>query len=541
MNEANNMEFFIKSERQKDILIITLSGKLTYTSAPEFDHGFGDLAEDIAGIRIDMSGLTYISSMGIRSIMHAKKLSDKNGISFKIISPTETVMDVFSLIGLDRIIDIVTAEEPKAEPAVYPLRPIQRWMVDTHFMKARSTMMNTGGLIMLDASVDMKLLARAVNYVIENHDIFRCRFVMNTDTGELGQRFDGEVKPVTAEFMTCEEFEKIKPHLKTPYEIIDSQLWNIRVIETPEEKYFFVDFYHCITDGTAIVMVFIREVNRYYTMLLKESNGVGSSVHIRRCSSYADYISQEMQASPEYIEEGHRFWEMMYPGFDEKKYLPPMDRNYEDSCRLEELEVPVDVIDKDFFGGKSFTEHTFFIGVTLLTMAKLTRRNDVIISWVHNGRTTKTELGLMGIMLDQMPLKWVFEKGQSPEEFLRELGDKIKESIGYRKSLDIVYDTGMRGCACFILQKGIIGRRGRFKLGDTWAEIVELPEDEDSGAENTLDIELNAHDDGTFSLVLDYNSGCYSEAAMRNFAETYSGMTAALQNESCDLYALLEL
>ena len=535
------MELVIKTERKENILIVTLSGRLTYTSAPEFDNGFDDLIDGIAEIRVDMSELTYISSMGIRAIIHLKKLSDTKGITFMIMSPSETVMDVFSIVGLDKAVDIVTSEVSDSASVIYPLRPIQRWMVDTHFMKARSTMMNTGGFIMLDAAVDMNKLACAVNSVIENHDIFRCRFVMNTDTGELCQRFDGEVKPVKVEFMTCMEFEKIKPHLRTPYEIVGHQLWNIRIIETPEEKCILIDFYHCITDGTAIVMVFWREINRYYTALLKKSAGGEGSVHIRRCSSYADYIAQEMQVSPEHIEEGHRFWKMMYSGFDEKKYLPPMDKDDENSCRLEELEVPIDVIDKDFFGDKSFTEHTFFVGVTLLTMAKLTGRSDVIISWVHNGRVTKTELGLMGIMLDQMPLKWVFEKGQRTDDFLVKLSEKIKKSMEYRKSLDVIYDEGMRGCACFILQKGALGRRGRIKLGDTWAEITELPEEEDSGAENTLDIELNAHDDGTFSLVLDYNSGCYSEAAMRNFASTYSDMTEALKDGSCELYALIGL
>lgn len=536
------MELTIKTERRSNVLIVTLSGKLTYGSAPEFDSSFGELTEDITEIMVDMSELKYISSMGIRSIMYLKKLTDSRGISFTIVSPSETVMDVFSLTGLDNVINIVTSEtEDKDAPVIYPLRPVQRWMVDTHFMKARSTMMNTGGFLKLDPAVDMNLLAKAVNSVVENHDIFRCRFVMNIETGELCQRFDGEIKPVTVEFMTAEEFEEIKPHLRAPYEIIGHQLWNVRVIETPEEKYLLIDLYHCITDGTAIVMVFWREINRYYTAFLKEANGGDGSIRIRRCSSYAEYITQEMLTPSERIEEGHRYWREMYSGFDEKKYLPPMDRNDEDTCRLEELEVPIDVIGEDFFSGKGFTEHTFFIGVTLLTMAKLTKRRDVIISWVHNGRTTKTELGLMGIMLDQLPLKWEFQEGQHPEEFLKLLGDKIKESMGYRKSLDIVYDTGMQGCACFILQKGAIGRRGRLKLGDTWADIVELPEDENSGAENTLDIELNAHDDGTYSLVLDYNSGCYSESAMRYFAKSYSDMTAALQKENRDLYALLEL
>ena len=536
------MELTIKTERRSNVLMVSLSGRLEFSSSPEFDKAFTDLSEDITVIRIDMSELKYISSMGIRSIMYLKRLSDDRGISLAIVSPSQTVMDVFSLTGLDNVLIIITSEtEEKDAPVIYPLRPVQRWMIDTHFMKARSTMMNTGGFLKLEPAVDMKILARAVNAVTENHDIFRCRLVMNTVTGELGQRFDGELEPVTVEIMTSEEFEKIKPHLRTPYEIIDHQLWNIRLIETPEEKYLLIDFYHCITDGTAIVMVLMREISRYYSAFVKEASGGDGSIRIRRCSSYADYIAQEMQTPPEHIEEGHRYWNKMYSGFDEKKHLPPMDRNDEESCRLEEIEVPIDVIGGDFFGGKGFTEHTFFIGVTLLTMAKLTKRSEVIISWVHNGRTTKTELGLMGIMLDQLPLKWVFEKGQRAEGFLKALGDKIKESMEYRKSLDIVYDTGMQGCACFILQKGAIGRRGRVKLGDTLAEIVELPENEDSGAENTLDIELNDHDDGTFSLVLDYNSGCYSESAMRDFAKTYSDMTAALQDENCDLYGLLGL
>ncbi|MBR5089290.1 MAG: anti-sigma factor antagonist, partial [Ruminiclostridium sp.] len=227
------MELTIKTERRKNKLVVSLAGKLTYTSAPEFDSAFADLAEDITGIRIDMSELHYLSSAGIRAIMFVKKMTTKRDITFEIAYPSETVMDVFSATGLDKVVTIITSEaEEDPDRMIYPLRPVQRWMIDTHFMKARSTMMNTGGFLKLELAVDMKILARAVNAVTENHDIFRCRLVMNTVTGELGQRFDGELEPVTVEIMTSEEFEKIKPHLRTPYEIIDHQLWNIRLIET---------------------------------------------------------------------------------------------------------------------------------------------------------------------------------------------------------------------------------------------------------------------------------------------------------------------
>ena len=53
----------------------------------------------------------------------------------------------------------------------------------------------------LDSAVDIQISAEAIYSVIEKHDIFRCRFVMDTVKGELGNRSDGEAKPVTAEFM----------------------------------------------------------------------------------------------------------------------------------------------------------------------------------------------------------------------------------------------------------------------------------------------------------------------------------------------------
>ena len=111
----------------------------------------------------------------------------------------------------------------------------------------------------------------------------------------------------------------------------------------------------------------------------------------------------------------------------------------------------------------------------------------------------------------------------------------------YRKSLDMVYASGLEDeCASFILQKGNLGRRGTIKLGGTEGAIEEMPANEISAAENTLDIEVNAHDDGTFSLVLDYDNNRYSEEVMRWFAAIMKDMVVALQNEDCVVTELLK-
>ena len=51
---------------------------------------------------------------------------------------------------------------------------------------------------------------------------------------------------------------------------------------------------------------------------------------------------------------------------------------------------------------------------------------------------------------------------------------------------------------------------------------------------------MNAHDDGTFSLVLDYDNNLYSEAAMQRFAAIMKDMVIALQDGDCVVTELLK-
>ena len=69
--------------------------------------------------------------------------------------------------------------------------------------------------------------------------------------------------------------------------------------------------------------------------------------------------------------------------------------------------------------------------------------------------------------------------------------------------------------------------------------IVEMPANEISAAENSLDIEMNSHDDGTYSLVLDYDPHCYSRKAMENFTSQVEKMATALQDGERRLSELL--
>lgn len=528
------MSLKISSKPDGTTVTLKLAGRLSAVEAQEFNQTFPELVQGMQDVLLDFSNVEYISSMGLRSLFMARKVMTRQGGQIKILNPAPEVMEVFEATSFDNIITIIRGSGETAT-RFYPLRPIQRWMVDTHFMKAKSTMMNAGALIRLDPSVDMERLAGVLNDIFAAYDIFRCRLIINPETGDICQRFDGEITKVVVETLSDEAFEQRKQEVKLPYELIDHPLYRAYLMITSTAKYFYADFYHAILDGAALAMLFCREVDKRYTK--PERFGKNTS----QPASYAEYILEESQLSKEELREGHAYWRNMLADFDEKRHLPPPDVTGGSETLDHEIEVPFPLIDKHFFRGKNFSENTFFMGASLLALAKSAGSREAIMGWVHNGRVTSAERRLMGLMLDQFPIRWDFTEDITAEAYLEGLEQKVKQGMQYRKSLDLVYGEGLEDeCATFILQKGVMGRRGEMILCGAEAEIVEMPSNEISAAENTLDIEMNSHEDGSYSLVLDYDNNLYSEAAMRRFAEIMKEMVVALQDGDCVVTGLLK-
>ncbi len=389
----------------------------------------------------------------------------------------------------------------------YPLRPIQRWLVDTHFNKAKSTMMNIGGLFKLAASIDMNHFADAVNHVLETHDIFRCRFLFHPETSDLCQIFEGAVEKVFLERMSDEEFQKRMEKLREPYYLINHPLYRLYLMETPTGKYFYADFYHAIMDGVASSYLFTRAVDAAYR---------GRTM--RKILSYADYIEEESKIPPEELKEGHQYWRDMLRPFDKRKHLPPVNVKGVAPWTQGTLDYEFKNFTEEFFRTTHLSENNYFLGATMLTMAKITGTKESIMSWIHNGRTNMREHRLMGLMLEQYPCAWDFHKDIPVIEFLGRLEGQNQIGMKYRKSLDIVYSEGLEDdCVSFIFQKHM---NGDVIIADRLAELIYLPPNEISAVENALDVEVESQPTGTYNLFLDYDAGRYSEAEMKNFALT---------------------
>ena len=220
---------------------------------------------------------------------------------------------------------------------------------------------------------------------------------------------------------------------------------------------------------------------------------------------------------------------------DPKKHLIPSDVDNLDNWKKGEVEYNIKNITRAYFTSTKRKEHVFFLAASMLAIAKSAGVKSSVMSWLHNGRVTTKEMRLMGVMIEHFPISWDFEKDNcTVEKFLDGLEEKMNKSLGYRKSLDVVYNEGLEDeTITFMFQKKTLGDvSSNLKLGDTTVEIIEVPDNEYNAAENCLNIEVCLTDDDTYTILLEYYLGTYTENAMKHYAEIFNEMVLKLQDET---------
>ncbi len=87
-------------------LIIALEGRLDTTTAPQLDEEIKSSLDGVDKLVFDMNKLEYISSAGLRVLLSAQKVMNKQG-SMVVKNVSEEINEIFEVTGF---IDILTVE-----------------------------------------------------------------------------------------------------------------------------------------------------------------------------------------------------------------------------------------------------------------------------------------------------------------------------------------------------------------------------------------------------------------------------------------------
>ena len=85
--------------------VIEIVGRLDTITAPALDKTINEDIGDTKNLVLDVKGMEYISSAGLRVLLSAQKKMQKIG-SMKVINVCAEVMDVFEMTGFADILVI---------------------------------------------------------------------------------------------------------------------------------------------------------------------------------------------------------------------------------------------------------------------------------------------------------------------------------------------------------------------------------------------------------------------------------------------------
>ena len=95
----------IEINKNAEATVIEIAGRLDTTTAPALDKTINEDIGDTKNLVLDVKGMEYISSAGLRVLLSAQKKMQKIG-SMKVRNVCEEVMDVFEMTGFADILVI---------------------------------------------------------------------------------------------------------------------------------------------------------------------------------------------------------------------------------------------------------------------------------------------------------------------------------------------------------------------------------------------------------------------------------------------------
>ena len=96
----------INKTRSGNSLTVAIEGRLDTTTAPQLEAELKASLDGITELTMDLSTLEYISSAGLRVLLSAQKIMNKQG-EMKVAGANETVKEVFEVTGFSDILNIV--------------------------------------------------------------------------------------------------------------------------------------------------------------------------------------------------------------------------------------------------------------------------------------------------------------------------------------------------------------------------------------------------------------------------------------------------
>lgn len=100
----------ISHEKLQDVTILLPNGRFDSTSSCQFeDYASRTIAGGVSALVVDFSGVEFVSSAGLRVLLHAAKSLKLAGGKISLCGLRENVMSIFEIAGFTSLFEIYTS------------------------------------------------------------------------------------------------------------------------------------------------------------------------------------------------------------------------------------------------------------------------------------------------------------------------------------------------------------------------------------------------------------------------------------------------
>ena len=103
--------FGIEVEEQERAALVRLMGEIDLAAVEALETTLLPLEGRFPTVILDLRGVSFLDSTGLRAIVSADARARKGGFELKIVRGPEQVQKLLYLAGLDRILPLVDADQ----------------------------------------------------------------------------------------------------------------------------------------------------------------------------------------------------------------------------------------------------------------------------------------------------------------------------------------------------------------------------------------------------------------------------------------------
>ena len=102
-----------KTKEINSYTVIELQGEVDLSCSPEARKQILAILSQKKHLLVDLSGVTYIDSSGVASLVEGYQTAKKQGVKFGLVSVSEPSMNVLQLARLDKVFPIHASVEER--------------------------------------------------------------------------------------------------------------------------------------------------------------------------------------------------------------------------------------------------------------------------------------------------------------------------------------------------------------------------------------------------------------------------------------------